>query len=223
MTFILDLIVLVIIVLFVIFSVKKGFVKTLIEFVGLLLAIYLSITISSPLSNFVYDKAVEPTVSVAIGTAIENTGNAAETTIKEAVYNSLPGFISNNIDLSQIEIGSGETAAQDICDNLVKPLSISFFKALFTLVLFIVLNIVVKLLAKIINKIFSFRILGTLNRVLGGVLGLIKGIIFAVIFVIVTQILISLTGGFFIFTKEAVDASVIFGLVAKILPASFLI
>lgn len=223
MTFILDLVVLAIIVLFIIISVKKGFVKTLVEFVGLLLAVYFSITLSGPLANFVYEKAVEPSVSAAITTAIENAEASAESTVKESVYNSLPSFVSNKIDLSDFEIGVGDAAANEICANVVKPLAISFFKAIFTLLLFIILNIAVKFLAKIINKIFSFKLLGTLNRVLGGVLGLVKGIIFAVIFVIVTEIIISLTGGFFIFTQAAVDSSVIFSLVAKFLPASFLI
>ncbi len=223
MNFILDIIIVAIIVLFIIVSAKKGFVKTVIEFVGLLAALYLALTLSTPLADFTYEKAVEPAVTSTINTAIENVSETAETNIKETVYNSLPKFISNNIDLSQFEINAGEGVASEICANVVKPISISFLKAVFTLILFIVLQIIVKFLAKLINKVFSFSIIGKANRVLGGVLGFIKGIIFAVIFVIVTKILISLTGGFLVFTDSAIDSSILFSFIAKILPSSFLI
>ena len=223
MNFILDIFVVTIIVIFIVISAKKGFVKTIIEFVGLLAALYLALTLSSPLADFTYEKAIEPTVTATINSAVENLGESAEITVKETIYNSLPKFISNNIDFSNFNIGTEENSANEICANLFKPISISFLKAIFTLVLFIILYIFVKFLANMLNKIFSFSIIGTANRLLGGVLGFIKGIIFAVIFVIITEIVISLTGGFFVFTETAVDSSVIFSYLAKILPSSFLI
>ena len=223
MSFILDLIILAIIVICVLISARKGFVKTIIGIAGLVLAVVLAITLSTPLANFTYDKIVEPAVTGTIENAISNVTDKAENIVKENVYESLPGFVQNNIDLSEFEISAGENAAAAITESAVKPVALSLLKAVFSLILFVILSFVVRILSKILNSIFSFSILGKANKLLGGALGAVQGVVFALIFILITNVLISLTGGFFIFTQESIDSSFIFSLVSKILPTSFLI
>ena len=57
MWFILDLIIVAILVVFALLAAKKGFVKSVIEIAGFVLAIFLAFTLSSPATNFIYDKA----------------------------------------------------------------------------------------------------------------------------------------------------------------------
>ena len=53
MSYILDAIIVLIIVITVVLSAKKGFVCTLIEVIGLIAAIVIAISLSSPISNFI--------------------------------------------------------------------------------------------------------------------------------------------------------------------------
>lgn len=222
MGIILDLIVLAIIILFVIISAKKGFVKTLIQFAGILAAIYLATTLSAPIANFTYEKAIEPAVVSSINNTLNNVAQGAENAVKEEIFEVLPSFVQNRVDISELNFNQdGSNIAKDVCESVVKPISITFLKSVYTLIIFIILSIVVKILANIINKLFSFSVIGKANRILGGVIGVLQGIIFAIIFIIVANLLITLTGGFLCFTKEAVASSYLFSNILKILPFNF--
>ncbi len=223
MHIILDLIIVAIIILCMVLFAKKGFVKTIIGFVGMILALLISVTLSTPLSNLTYNNIVEPAVTKALDATIDNVVDNTEVALKEDIFEALPDYVKNRIDISELNLSAGENTAAAISEQVVMPLAISFLNTIFTLILFIILSIAVSFLAKFLNKIFSFSFIGKANRILGGVLGIVEGIIFAVIFVVATNILISLTGGFFIFTETAVASSRLFGLISQILPSSFLI
>lgn len=222
MSILLDLIIIAIIGICTLLSAKKGFVKTVIRLVGLILALVLSVTFSGPLSEFTYSKAVEPAVISAIDGVVSDVVDGAEGAVKEQVYETLPEFIKNNIDISDFEINNDGSIAKNITESAVEPIALTLLRAVFSIFLFLVFSIVSGFLAKVLNKIFSFSILGKANRILGGVVGAVQGIIFAVIFVLVVTVIVSLSGGFLIFTPEAIDKTVLFNFIAKLLPSSFL-
>lgn len=227
MGIILDLIIVAIIAVTAIISAKQGFVKTVIEVVGFVLAIYLSFTLSTPVANFVYDKAVEPTVMTAIEQGIEDT--TADAT--KSVYEKLPKFIKNNLEIFGVSdeeltghvnssIGGGAASvAQTVSEKVVEPIVVSVVKTLISVLIFVVLLFVVRILAKMLNKLFSFSLVGTLNRVLGGVLGAVKGVIFAAVFCAAVIFVGALAGGKIL---EAVDGSYICGFLNTLLGVNFL-
>ena len=63
MSIILDLIIVFTILLFIIMSARKGFVRTLIEVVGFVAAIAVALSISTPVSDFIYEKTVTTIMS----------------------------------------------------------------------------------------------------------------------------------------------------------------
>ncbi len=227
MGIILDLIIVAIIAVTAIISAKQGFVKTVIEVVGFLLAIYLSFTLSTPVANFVYDKAVEPTVVTAIEQGIDD----AATNTVQSVHEKLPKFIKNNLEffgVSDEELtghvnssaaGGASSIAATVSEKVVAPIVVSVVKTIVSVVLFIILLFVVRILAKLINKLFSFSLVGTLNKVLGAVLGAVKGTIFAAVFCAVAVFVGALAGGKIL---EAVDNSYICGFLNTLLGINFL-
>lgn len=227
MGIILDLIIVAIIAVTVIISAKQGFVKTVIEVVGFVLAIYLSFTFSTPVANFVYDKAVGPTVMAAIEQGVEDT--TADAT--KSVYEKLPKFIKNNLEffgVSDEELtshvnsslgGGAASVAETVSEKVVEPIVVSVVKTLVSVLIFVVLLFVVRILAKMLNKLFSFSLVGTLNRVLGGVLGVVKGVIFAAVFCAAIIFVGALAGGKIL---EAVDSSYICGFLNTLLGVNFL-
>lgn len=225
MGIILDLIVVAIIAVMVFISAKHGFVRTLIEVVGFVAALFVAFTFSTPIANVTYDKIIAP----AVVTAVEGAANDATQSAADAVMTKVPSFISNNAEsfglsseqLSQ-KISDGvnisETAA-NISDNLIKPIAVKVLGLVISTIMIVVLLFVVNTLAKLLNKVFSFSLVGKLNRTLGGVVGFFKGILIATVFCMIVGVIVSFTNnGFLIFTRESIEASTIFGTICDMLP-----
>lgn len=221
MSLILDAIIILIILFFVFLSAKKGFVRTLIEVVGFVAAIVIALTLSSPIANVTYDKLIMPSVVKTVQN-IANDGVANATNAIDAVWEKMPGFITDSsfLGLSKENITSSvqeqtatstEQLAQQISDSFVKPAVTKLISLLISVVLVVVVLFVVKILAKYINKLFSFSVVGDINKTLGGVLGVVKGAAVAVIFCLIISLIVSFTkDGFLIFTYDNINSSYIF-------------
>jgi len=72
MGIVLDLIILAIIGLCAFFAAKKGFVSTLLECVGFILAIILAVNLAGPIAAFTYDSAIKPSVVDSITESVES-------------------------------------------------------------------------------------------------------------------------------------------------------
>ena len=210
MGIVLDLIVVAIIGLTAFLAAKKGFIRTLIEFVGFILAIVLAINLSSLLAGITYDGAIKPSVTESIVTSVEEAGGE--------VYDNLPGFVtsvleSTGVDKDDVKAKAGESSvetAERISDTVVKPEAVKVLKVAYTIPLFLVLLIAVKFLARFLNSIFKGAILGGANKVLGAVFGGAKGILYAIIFTFIALFLATMfSDGILIFSKDALSNSFI--------------
>ena len=226
MSIILDLIVIAIIILMVLISAKRGFVRVAVEAVGFVAAIILSLSLSTTLADVTYQKAIEP----AILSSVENA--TAETTSSAAddAWNSLPELITKNADKFGIskdsitnditeDIGNSATEiVTSISQNTIKPMAVGILKTLYSVILMLVLMIAVKFLARVINKLFSFSLVGKVNKALGGTFGAIKGIIIAWVFCAVISLLVSLTkNGIWIFNAENIENTIIFKILTEVI------
>lgn len=229
MSIILDLIIVAIVVIFAIISAKKGFVCTLIEVVGFVLAIYVALTASTPIANIVYDKTIQPIVVKTFESAISD-GIANSNTAVDAVWDQIPSFISENsfLNLSKENAVSvlGDNISLDtatittkLSDSIIKPTVTKILSSLLAVIIVVILLLVVKIIAKYINKIFNISVIGTLNKTLGGILGIVKGGAIAVVFcLIISLILTFVKDGFLIFTYDTINASHIFKLLMSFSP-----
>ncbi len=221
MGIILDLIALAIVVVCVLLASKRGFVRTAINFVGLFAAFIIAFTINTPLANVTYTTAVEPSIIKSVESSVSG---GTENTV-ENVWEALPGFIKNDSSAAvkdqiseQIDNNISEGAvktAQSVSENVVMPIFTKLLATLYGAIIFIVLLFVVRILANVLNKLFSFSIVGKLNKALGGTIGLFQGALFAILFILIVKLLVSFTGGFLIFTPEALESSFIYGFFAN--------
>lgn len=221
MWFILDLIVIAIIVVFALLSAKRGFVRTIIEVVGFALVVLLANSVSTPLANVTYDMAVEPAIIKSVDN-IEAEG-AEALNIK---FETLPGFVQDIIGDESIfadfenmvkeNIGEGvEKAMSTASQNVIKPILTEILALVYSLLITVVLATVVNFLAGIINGFFKFSLIGKINRTLGAVFGTVKGCFIAAIFCSIISLIVSFTqNGFLIFTKEAIDKTLLFELLS---------
>lgn len=221
MSLILDAIIVLIILIFAFLSSKKGFVRTLIEVVGFVLAIVVAIGLSTPIANGIYDATVQPIVAKTVESAL-NEGNATANAAVDAVWDKMPAFLTEssffgitkeNITSTITDEVSANTAdvINSISNSFVKPIVTKLLSVLLSVVLLIVMLLIVKLLAKYINKLFTFSVIGNINRTLGGILGVVKGMAIAVIFCLIISLILSFTkNGFLIFTYDAINSSYLF-------------
>ncbi len=224
MWFWIDLIIVAILLICVLIYAKRGFVKSVFGVVGFVAAVVFAFLFSGPLSNFTYEKAVEPAVSTAIEAAISNTQGA----ISDNITAALPDFIKNNdkIDLTNPDffasIDTPEMMADKICESVVKPTATYILEIVFFLILFIVLSIIFKFVTKLLNRVFSFSIIGKLNTALGGVIGAIMGVIFAILFTLIINLIVSLNGDFAFFTADNINSTLLFKSIINLIPINLL-
>lgn len=228
MTILLDLIIIAIFIVSVILTVRKGFVKSVALIVSFLVALFAAVTLSGPISDFIYDKIIGPGVVKTVETTITESINKTEEGISKSVWDSLPKFVKNNENVSEsdfkIDIANVDTAhsvAVKLSQNTVKPIAVSFVKVITSLILFVGLSFLCKFLTKLLSGIFSFSIIGKVNRFLGGILGIVNGTIYAIIFILLTKFLISITGGFLFFTNASISSTYIFKFLLELLPGIF--
>lgn len=218
MGLILDLIVIAIIFVFALLSAKRGFVRTIIEIVGFVLVILFANSVSPVISDFTYDKLVEPSIVNSVEKMQENG------TDLDISLDTMPKFVSNilgeGFDLSGFQNKINENISEGInsaitsaSQTVVKPVVTGVLDVIFTIILTMVLSILVNLLAKFINKLFSFSLVGKANKILGAVLGIIKGVVICAIICTVISLIVSLTtNGILIFTQANIDSTNIFKL-----------
>lgn len=228
MAILLDLIIVAIVLISVIITVKKGFVKSVGLIASFLIAIFAAVTLSGPISNFVYDKIIEPGVVATVESSITESIKNTEDSISKSVWDSLPKFVKNSENVSEADfkidiadVDTAHSAAVKLSQNTVKPIAVSFVKVIASLLLFVGLTFICKFLVKLISGIFSISVVGKFNRFLGGILGIVNGTVYAIIFILLTKFLISLTGGFFIFTNASVSSTYIFKFLLDLLPGIF--
>ena len=216
MSIILDLIVVLIIITVALFSAKRGFVRAITELAGFIAAVFITLTISTPLGNITYDKIIEPQIVKAMSAVTDKS----VTDTSNAVWNALPPVVKNhseklgvsreslNKTVSEHMGDNTENAVNAVSQNAVKPIAVKLLSLFYSVLIMVILIFAVKVIAKFLNRLFSFSFAGTLNRVLGGIAGIPKGIIIAALFCTVVSIIVSMTkDGFLIFTNETVKGS----------------
>ncbi|MBQ7288238.1 MAG: CvpA family protein [Clostridia bacterium] len=219
MAWILDIIVIAVVAYYAFISAKRGFVRTLIELVGFI-AIFLIITkAGTPMSEKLFDTVFRAQVLSKVETSLQDS--AAQTT--QALTNALPEFVVNSADFLGINISetvdmSNNTAAlaSSITDNVIRPVATSLIYAVISLLLFGLGMYLVRVLARAVNSLFKISFVGVVNRVLGAVLGAGKGLVVAFVLCMLITVTVSFTeNGFWVFTKENIEQSFIFGRIAE--------
>ena len=205
MSIILDIILVAIFAAYVFFAAKKGFVRTLLELVAVVAAIFLSLQISPVIAQTAYDGFVEKEIVATLEEQISENVDALSVTEKaNAVLDSIPDFAvslaaSAGVEISTIkeQISSqkidSQNLAQSLVDKIAEPIVVGALTIIIFILLAVVLMIALKFVAKLVSKLFDIPLVKSVNRSLGGVLGAIKGVL--VVIVICTALRFIFGGG----------------------------
>lgn len=227
MSIILDVILIAVFAAYVITAAKKGFVRTLLELVAVVAAIFLSFQISPVVSQTVYDGFVEKEIVNALEEQInENVDALSVTETANAVLDSIPDFAVSLASSAGVEISTikdqiasqkidSQNLAQSLVDKIAEPIVVGALTIIIFILLAVVLMIVLKFVAKLISKLFNIPLVKSLNKSLGGVLGAIKG---ALVVVVICTALRFIFGGGEGELSVAVNDSFVVGLLDEINP-----
>ncbi len=227
MSIILDVILIAVFAAYVITAAKKGFVRTLLELVAVVAAIFLSFQISPVISQSVYDGFVEKEIVNALEEQINENVDALSVTEKaNAVLDSIPDFAVSLASSAGVEISTikdqiasqkidSQNIAQSLVDKIAEPIVVGALTIIIFILLAVVLMIVLKFVAKLISKLFNIPLVKSLNKSLGGVLGAIKG---ALVLLVICTALRFIFGGGEGELSVAVNDSFVIGLLDEINP-----
>ncbi len=221
-----DLIFVAIIIVAALVSAKHGFIRTLLELVGFVLAVVIAFSISTPIAEYTYDTFVGPGIVKSVDGFVEES----TTQLSENVLNEIPADTKNIIEFFGIteekvssvvlpEIDKGTANISEVISTkILKPAITNVISTILKLILILILIPLFKLVAKLINKLFTFSFVGTLNKTLGGVLGVLKGVMFCVIICVVINFVLNIVqNGFWVITPENLEKSMVYSLLLPII------
>lgn len=183
----LDFLIVFLFILFIFIGTKKGFIKSVVSFIGSFGALLAAGLLSRPIASGVFDLFFRNPLRTTVETALLNAGAGSATEKAAQLLRELPGFLRSYIEANNMQgqleatVNSGVATASDAVVNLVSPLFISFLSLLAFFVLFLIARLVIKLFSKVLEGLFKAPLLGTANRALGGILGAARAFLFCLL------------------------------------------
>ncbi len=190
MSFVLDLIVIAIFVSCVITGVKRGFVRSVMGIVIVVVAILGSSYLSRPLANYLHDAfirdAVTDEVADSLGDLIDNVDSMDLSTLfeeKDQVFTDiLERFGIDFEDLKRYfenDLQGNKESEAEVSEYIAKPLSETLSQAAAFGILFVGIALVLWCVLLLVNQIVKLPVLRGANKLLGAVFGCVTGIAFA--------------------------------------------
>ena len=186
MSWILDVVVVAVFALTVLAGLRKGFIDSIIGFVGLLAALVVAFLASSAVADGVYTAFIEKPVQTAIVEKIEEATADTSASLQQNLQNAeeaLPGFVKSLMEKNEVSLttltdkaeegmqNTAEQIAMSVTEKVVRPAMTLLIRCIAFVVLFVALMFAASVLGKIIGKIIKHSPFKGPDKVLGGVLG----------------------------------------------------
>lgn len=215
MAYLLDGIILALFVFLMWLGHRNGFIKTAAGVVSFVVALMLATMLSGPVSGFVYDSFVQPTVVESLSVHVGESSPAASQL--DAALEQMPAFITNRLEANGLNSGAavlenlsgtaeGETVAESIARQVVQPVVAPLLKALCMILLFLVFKIALTVILKMADLIAKLPLLKQINKTLGVVAGIVQGVLWVFFAVTVLQLLAN-AGWFGFLTPDLLDST----------------
>lgn len=196
-----DGIIILIIVLSIFLSARRGFIRTLIEAFGYLFAVVSALWLSTPAARYIYFNCIEQFLVGAFKdhfVALAEDASADMPTVLTTLLN-LAGVTEDKVATALVD---GVSSAAVSLVEFIEPHIINMLSVAICTIIAILIMFAVRFLARKINEKCKDNMIGKTNRVLGGVIGAIKGIAFSVLFSLLVSFSILVVGDTIPFLSE---------------------
>lgn len=195
MNFLADILLLAVVILFVIIGKTRGFLRTLLSFLGKIISLVTALFISKTYSEKFYELFLKARVTESLSQKLEADGGAFD--IAE-VMKDIPASLLEFCDMLGFDVDSlinGINSSQitnDVAvlieENVLAPILILVCQVVIFSVVSALISIVLTIVINLVCTVDKLPIIKSANGVLGAVLGLINGVIvvYIVSFVLIT-------------------------------------
>lgn len=200
---------------------RRGFLSSLVRFVGWAAALAVAAVFSKPLANLAYDALLKERVAsfvqqnIDAGVSALSSGTLAAADSLESVRSSVSGAISSLLERLGLEntlfagataedsasavleniSQTGADATDAIAQNAIAPAVTTVLQILIFLLLFALAMLLFRLLSRAFRGVNKVPVLGGVNKVLGGALGVGQGLILAYLAVLALVFLAGVSRG----------------------------
>ncbi len=219
-SWILDIVTVLVAVLFVLVGYRRGFIKSVVRLIGFAVSVVAAALLSNPIAAKLYDMLFRAQVETLVTQKVEEAAASASASLQEqitSVIASLPQSIQSLMSMYGVDVQEFVGAAQPaqalaatVLDQIVTPLCVMVLQLIVFLVLFLVLFLLVRLVGKLLDKIFaSLPVIKQINGLLGAVIGFAEGVLVLFVLCYGVQLYMSLTGAQSAITAADLDQTYI--------------
>lgn len=177
-SYILDIVLLAVFLLFVAVGVRRGFIRSAIHFVGAAVSAFLASVLGGAAAQWVFDTLFRGALVEKIQESLSSLGTDNPAVVIQSVLSSLPDFLVRALEEAGVTVAAltrtislqSGAAAEMIADSL-SPVFVSFLKVLAVIVLFLLFTMLTRVLADLLSAAFHLPMLWQINGLLGGVFG----------------------------------------------------
>lgn len=228
MALILDVLLIAVVAVFVLFGIKRGFIKSFVSLLGIIISLAIAFYLSTPISNFIFSNIlrnpIHDKITEAVSAQLPDSANKDD--IKLEIPEELLSLAKSlgidveeklNVDFSKDVDEILNNTADTIVDDIAAPIVTKLVWVICFIILFVLASIVVKLIASALNLVAKLPILKSANKLLGGVVGLFEGVLVAVVICLALSTILKFSSdGIFGITNESVNDSFIFAKISSL-------
>lgn len=224
MSWVLDGLVVAIVVVFAIISAKRGFVRSILGLLSLVICIAVVSTYGKTVSDATYDLLLKKSVENSITEKLDE--HTSEVNKVDVVLSALPKPVRSTVESSGVDFNKlkgivstsddNRKTAESISNDVIKPVAASMLLIIVDAVMFAALMILLRFFNKFVCTLFKAPVLNQVNKFLGVILGIIKGLAISVIVCSVITYIVSMRAdaNYIVFTSGAINDSLLFGRLA---------
>lgn len=170
---------------------NRGFVQTIVSFLGFLAAGAISLFASSRVAGYLYHMVIEqPLYESIYKKVLELVPSGEIIGSVQDIGSLLPDAVRKLFDLAAVQAGerigqtltgTADTVSRTLLDTLVAPLVLALLNMVVFFVLFWLLMVIVNILTAALGRVTKLPVLNGVNRVLGGVVGAVNGVLLCMI------------------------------------------
>ncbi len=226
MGYILDGMILLICLLCVLIGVRRGFIYSVVRFLGSMIAALLASALGGVLAQWLFDTMFRGAMVEKINSSLQTLGADNAAAAASQVLASLPDFLVRALEEAGVTletvshaINSQTSGAAGMVVDYLSPVFVNFLKVLAVIVLFFLFMTIVRLLAALVGDILRLPILKEVDGLLGGVFGFLLAMVS--VWVVVAGVMVfmpMLDSGTQQQVQEALDGSLLTGVLVNMNP-----
>lgn len=180
----LDVILVVVLLLFTLLGVRRGFIRSAAYFLGSVMASVLSSALGGAVADWVFQTLFRDALIERVAESIETLGRNNTSAALQGLLDTMPDFIVRVLDSAGVTaatlegalVGQSGEIATLVADSLA-PVFTNFLKVLAVMVLFLLFMMIVRSAADTIGRLFRLPGFRQINRILGGVFGFLLALV----------------------------------------------